>query len=73
MDIYIKSPDEIEKMRVAGKLASEVLEMIGPHVVVGVSTSELDRICHEYIVNVQKRHPGAPELPWFPEIHLHLA
>ena len=67
MDIYIKSPDEIEKMRVAGKLASEVLEMIGPHVVVGVSTSELDRICHEYIVNVQNAIPAPLNYRGFPK------
>lgn len=52
-DITIKSADEIEKMRVAGRLAAEVLEMIEPYVVPGISTNELDRICHDYIVNVQ--------------------
>lgn len=54
----IKTPDEIQKMRVAGKLAAEVLEMIKPHVQPGVSTLELDTICHDYIVNVQKAIPA---------------
>ena len=52
-EIIIKTPEEIEKMRVAGRLAAEVLEMIGEHVKPGVTTEELDRICHDYIVNVQ--------------------
>ncbi len=46
-----KTPDEIAKMRVAGRLAASVLEMIGDHVRPGVSTEELDRICHDYIVD----------------------
>ena len=45
-------------MRKVGRLAAEVLEMIEPHVVPGISTGELDRICHEYIVNVQKAVPS---------------
>ena len=53
MTIHIKTADDIAKMRVAGKLAAEVLEMIGPHVQPGVSTGELDKICHDHIVNVQ--------------------
>ena len=51
MSISIKSPEQINKMRVAGKLASSVLEMIGEHVKVGVTTEELDQICHNFIVN----------------------
>lgn len=51
MGVTIKTADEIDKMRAAGSLAAEVLEMIAPHVQVGVTTGELDRICHEYIVN----------------------
>ena len=47
----IKSSDEIAKMKVAGKLAAQTLEMIEQHVQPGVSTGELDRICHDYIVN----------------------
>ena len=47
MKISIKSNDEIGKMRIAGKLAAEVLEMITPHVVPGISTGELDNLCYE--------------------------
>lgn len=53
MAISIKTPKEIEKMRVAGRLAAEVLEMIEEHVKSGVSTGELDRICNDHIVNKQ--------------------
>ena len=67
MSVTIKSADEIEKMRIAGKLASEVLEMIGPHVVPGVSTQELDRICHEYIVNEQQAIPAPLNYRGFPK------
>jgi methionyl aminopeptidase len=58
MPISIKIPEEIKKMRVAGRLASEVLDFIGPHVKPGVSTSELDRLCHDYMVNVQGTIPA---------------
>ncbi|MEZ1376726.1 M24 family metallopeptidase, partial [Enterobacter hormaechei] len=54
MTVTIKTPDDIEKMRIAGRLAAEVLEMIGEHIKPGVTTEELDRICHDYIVNEQK-------------------
>ena len=54
MAISIKTPEEIEKMRVAGALAAEVLEMIEAHVKPGVTTGELDRICDDYIVNKQQ-------------------
>ena len=53
MKISIKNSSEIEKMRVAGKLAAEVLEMITPYVIPGVSTGELDKICFDHIVNNQ--------------------
>ncbi len=53
MAISIRTPEDIEKMRVAGRLAAEVLEMIEPYVKPGVSTGELDRICNDYIVNEQ--------------------
>jgi methionyl aminopeptidase len=64
----IKTADEIEKMRVAGKLASEVLQMIEPHVVKGATTEQLDKICHDYIVDVQGCIPaplnyGNPPFP----------
>lgn len=54
----IKTPEEIEKMRVAGRLAAEVLDMIKPHIVPGVTTLELDTICHDYIVNQQQAIPA---------------
>ena len=54
MAISIKTPEDIEKMRVAGRLAAEVLEMIEPYVKPGVSTGELDRLCHEHIVYKQQ-------------------
>lgn len=58
MAITLKTPEEIEKMRLAGRLAGEVLEMITPYVKPGVSTEELDRICHDHIINVQKAVPA---------------
>jgi len=58
MPITIKTPEEIEKMRVAGRLAAEVLRMIQPHVEPGITTGELDRICHDYIVDVQQAIPA---------------
>jgi methionyl aminopeptidase len=53
MSITLKSPEEIIKMRVAGKLGSEVLDYITPFVKSGITTGELDRLCHDYMVNVQ--------------------
>lgn len=67
MSILIKTADEIEKMRIAGKLAAEVLEMIAPHVVAGVSTNELDQICHDYIVDVQHAIPAPLNYRGFPK------
>ena len=58
MSISLKSPDDIAKMRVAGRLAAELLDYLGPHVVAGVTTGELDRIAHDYQVNVQKVVPA---------------
>ncbi len=58
MNIVIKDEHDIEKMRVAGRLASEVLDFIGPHVVAGVTTEELDKLCHDYMVNVQDTIPA---------------
>ncbi len=66
MSIKIKTADEIEKMRVAGKLAADVLEMIGPHVKVGVTTEELDRICHEYILE-HGAYPAPLDYHGFPK------
>ena len=54
----IKTPEQIEKMRLAGKLASEVLEMITPLVKPGISTGKLDEICHDFILNEQNAIPA---------------
>lgn len=67
MPVTIKTPEDIARMRKAGKLAAQVLEMIGPHVVAGISTGELDRICHDYIVNVQKAIPAPLNYNGFPK------
>jgi methionyl aminopeptidase len=67
MAATIKTPDEIEKMRIAGRLAGEVLQMIRPHVKPGVSTEELDRICHDYIVNQQQAIPAPLNYRGFPK------
>ena len=53
MSIILKTPEEIEKMRIAGRLAAEVLDYITPFVKAGVSTGELDTLCHNYMVDVQ--------------------
>ncbi|MBS4096855.1 MAG: type I methionyl aminopeptidase [Sulfuricella sp.] len=58
MTIIIKTPQQIEKMRVAGKLAGEVLDYIKPFVIAGVTTEELDKLCHDYMVEVQGTIPA---------------
>jgi len=58
MSVHIKTPDEIEKMRVAGRLASEVLDFVTPYVKAGVTTDELDARCHDYMVKVQGTVPA---------------
>ncbi len=67
MTVTIKSKEQIEKMRIAGKLASDVLDMIGPHVVAGITTDELDKICHDYIVDVQSAIPAPLNYHGFPK------
>jgi len=67
MAVTLKTPEEIEKMRVAGRLAAEVLEMIEPHVVAGVTTDELDRRCHDHIVNAQQAIPAPLNYRGFPK------
>ncbi len=66
MKITIKTPEDIEKMRVAGRLAAEVLQVVAPYVKPGVSTAELDRICFEHIVNEQKAIPANVGYKGFP-------
>jgi len=67
MGIILKSPEEIEKMRVAGRLAGQVLRMIAPHVQPGITTAELDRICHEYITEEQDAIPAPLNYRGFPK------
>lgn len=67
MPISIKTSEELKKMRVAGRLAAEVLEMIEPYVKAGVTTNELNMICHDYITNVQKATPASLNYFGFPK------
>lgn len=67
MSIDIKSTEQIEKMRTAGRLAASVLEMITPHVKAGISTDELDKICHDYIVNELDAIPAPLNYHGFPK------
>ncbi len=67
MAINIKTPEQIEKMRVAGRLAAEVLHMIRPHIVPGVTTERLNQICHDYIVNEQQAIPAPLNYHGFPK------
>ena len=66
MSISVKTPEEIGKMRVAGRLAAEVLQVVAPHVKPGVTTAELDRICHDHIVKVQDAVPANVGYRGFP-------
>jgi methionyl aminopeptidase len=66
MNIDIKTPEEQEKMRVAGRLTADVLDMIAGHVQPGITTGELDRICHDYIVDVQQAVPAPLNYRGFP-------
>lgn len=67
MHVTIKTPEEQEKMRIAGRLAAEVLDMIAEHVVPGATTEELDRLCHDHIVNVQRSVPANLNYRGFPK------
>ena len=67
MQVTIKTPAEQEQMRVAGRLAADVLDMIGPYIVPGVTTDELNARCHDYIVNVQKAIPAPLNYRGFPK------
>jgi len=66
MGVTIKSNEEIEKMRVAGRLAADVLRMIEPHVEPGVTTQQLNDICHDYIVQQQQAVPAPLNYRGFP-------
>ena len=67
MQVTIKTPEDIAKMRVAGRLAAEVLEMIDEHVKPGVTTEHLNQLCHDYIVNVQQAIPAPLNYKGFPK------
>lgn len=67
MSITIKSPEEIQKMRIAGRLAAEVLEVVAPHVKPGITTDELNTICHDHIINQQQAIPAALNYHGFPK------
>ena len=73
MPVIPKTAEEIDKMRIAGRLAASVLEMIGEHVRPGVSTGDLDRICHRYIVDeidcipAPLNYTNSPSQPPFPK------
>ena len=67
MPVTIKKLVEIEKMRVAGRLAADVLQMVQPHVVAGTTTDELNSICHDYIVEKQQAIPAPLNYKGFPK------
>ena len=67
MGITIKSAEDIGLMRVAGRLTADVLDMIGPYVQPGITTDELDRICHDYIVTEQQAIPAPLNYRGFPK------
>ncbi|HEY6511875.1 MAG TPA: type I methionyl aminopeptidase [Burkholderiaceae bacterium] len=58
MAITLKTADDIEHMRIAGRLASEVLDMLAQHVVPGITTEQIDKIAHDHIVHVQGAVPA---------------
>ncbi|QTS83698.1 type I methionyl aminopeptidase [Coxiella endosymbiont of Amblyomma nuttalli] len=67
MQLLIKTPEELEKMRIAGRMAAEVLEMIEPYVKPGITTDELNTICHHYITEIQQAIPAPLNYQGFPK------
>lgn len=67
MAVTTKTPAEVEKMRIAGRLAAETLDMIGEHVAPGITTDELNAICHDHIVNRQRAVPAPLNYRGFPK------
>ena len=65
--VSLKSPEQIAKMRLASRLTSQVLDMIAPHVKPGITTAELDKICHDFIVNEQQAYPAPLNYHGFPK------
>ena len=67
MSVTIKTPEEQDKMREAGRLAAQVLDMITPHVQPGVTTDELNTLCHDYMVNELGTTPAPLNYHGFPK------
>ncbi len=67
MGITLKTPEDIEKMRIAGQLAAEQLRMIAPHIQPGITTNELNQICHDYTINEQQAIPAPLNYHGFPK------
>ena len=67
MTIHIKSAEQIEKMRVAGRLAAQALKYVGTHVRPGITTGELNDLCHQYIVEEQQAIPAPLNYRGFPK------
>ncbi len=67
MGITLKTPEAIEKMRIAGQLAAEQLRMIAPHIQPGITTNELNQICHDYTINEQQATPAPLNYHGFPK------
>ncbi|MBV1872607.1 MAG: type I methionyl aminopeptidase [Gammaproteobacteria bacterium] len=67
MTVSIKTPEQIQKMRIAGRMAAETLDIVTPYVKAGVSTGELNRICHDYITNVLDAIPAPLDYNGFPK------
>jgi methionyl aminopeptidase len=67
MQVTLKTPEQQDRMRVSGRLTADVLDMIGPHVVPGVTTDELNDICHRYILEVQQATPAPLNYRGFPK------
>lgn len=67
MTVTIKNAEDQDRMRVAGRLAAEVLDMVGEHIAPGITTGELDAICHDYIVNRQQAIPAPLNYRGFPK------
>jgi methionyl aminopeptidase len=65
--VSIKNPAQIAKMRVVTRLTAQVLDMITPYVQAGITTGELDKICHDFIVNEQQAYPAPLDYHGFPK------
>lgn len=67
MPVSIKTPQELDKMRIAGKLAADVLDMIEPYIKAGITTNALNTICHDYITTTQHAIPAPLNYHGFPK------